>query len=168
MPLPPLTQQYSSSLGKNMEKVSWDRLGPSCLLEVSHPSFLKAKYEILTENKERSKKRMQYFVSILLHCRGEQPHHIISNAINTISHFNDYFSSALTMRLCLIIFEKYQICTWLGLSVHVACFWDVVSCKTQSVTGKKKKLINKGKRGKRQIRANGKRISHCRHGFWSL
>lgn len=54
---------------------------------------------------------MQYFVSILLHCRGEQPHHIISNAINTISHFNDYFSSALTMRLCLIIFEKYQICT---------------------------------------------------------
>lgn len=54
---------------------------------------------------------VQYFVSIPLHCRGEQPHRIISNAIKRISHFNYYFSSALTMRLYLIIFEKSEICT---------------------------------------------------------
>lgn len=115
---------------------------------------------------------MQYFVSILLHCR-EQPHHIISNAINRISHFSDYFSSVLTMRLYLIIFEKNQIQnhTCLGMSLHIACFRDVVFYKTQSAMGKKNKIINKGKRGKRQIRANRKRrkqVSHCKQGLWSL
>lgn len=88
---------------------------------------------------------MQYFVFILLHCREEQPHHIISNAINKVSHFNDYFSSALAMRLCAIIFEKNQTCTWLGMSLHITYLWDVVSYKNQSVNGKIKKIINERK-----------------------
>ena len=99
---------------------------------------------------------MQYFVSIPLHCRGEQPHHSIFNGVNTISYFSDYFSITLTNRLGLIPFEKYQICTCLCKSLHTACFWDIVSYKTQSVIGKKKKIRNKGKRGKGKMRKNKK------------